>query len=366
MRIVHLTSVHHWRDPRISSKMMPTVGAAGYDAFLIACTEERGAKGSWTLVGVGTDGSRLRKMIRVYKAAAELQPDVVHLHDPELLPAAYLLHRKGCSVVYDMHENYLAKGGWRGRVIRYVEKSAFRWLDHVVLAEESYQTIVPESVSATVVLNYHQEEVRSRARSLPGEDETFNVVYTGVQSRLRGLDTILAVADRAEREGRPWHFSLAGICHSRVERESAEKFIAEMGLSDMISLHGWDEFLAPEKISEIRNSAHVGLVLLRPHGNYVGSIPTKFYEYMASGVPFLCSDFPIWREFVSQHECGAVCNPVSEDEVWQGLVRLSSQAENYQALSTSALAAAPRFHWREMEERLLSVYASVDATRKQG
>lgn len=51
-----------------------------------------------------------------------------------------------------------------------------------------------------------------------------------------------------------------------------------------------------------------GLVLLKPLERYKESKPVKMYEYMAAGLPFICSDFPLWRELVNETGAG-ICVP---------------------------------------------------------
>jgi hypothetical protein len=54
-------------------------------------------------------GGRFARMTgttsRVYQAALALRPDIVHFHDPELIPAAVRLKQAGIKVIYDVHED---------------------------------------------------------------------------------------------------------------------------------------------------------------------------------------------------------------------------------------------------------------------
>ena len=42
----------------------------------------------------------------IYKKALEIDADIYHFHDPELLPYGLKLKKKGKSVIFDSHENY--------------------------------------------------------------------------------------------------------------------------------------------------------------------------------------------------------------------------------------------------------------------
>ena len=41
-----------------------------------------------------------------------------------------------------------------------------------------------------------------------------------------------------------------------------------------------------------------------PISNYLDSYSTKMFEYMACGVPVVCSDFPLWAQLVGDADCG--------------------------------------------------------------
>jgi glycosyltransferase involved in cell wall biosynthesis len=100
----------------------------------------------------------------------------------------------------------------------------------------------------------------------------------------------------------------------------------------------------------------VGLALFERHPNHVGSIPTKFYEYLHYGLPLICSDFPLWRRFVERHECGAVVPPGDPRAVLDVLDTWQAHPERYRRCADNARAAASQYRWAEMGERLVNRY----------
>jgi glycosyltransferase involved in cell wall biosynthesis len=102
--------------------------------------------------------------------------------------------------------------------------------------------------------------------------------------------------------------------------------------------------------------ADVGLALCEPHPNHVGSLLTKFYEYLHYGLPLICSDFPLWRRFVEEHECGAVVPPGDPEAVLNVLDRWQAHPDRYRQCAENARAAAPQYRWAPMEERLVNRY----------
>ena len=55
-----------------------------------------------------------------------------------------------------------------------------------------------------------------------------------------------------------------------------------------------------DEVLDAIHSARCGLVIDHPISNYLESYSTKMFEYMACGVPVVCSDFPLWVRLVDR------------------------------------------------------------------
>ncbi len=361
-RIVHLTTVHEPFDPRIFHKQLASLRDAGFDAHLIAPhehDEEVQGISIHALPCPKTRWHRLALQPRVFKTARSLDAALYQVHDPELLPLAFLLKTTtGARIVYDMHENYRSKGALLGRGLRALERWAFRWVDHVLLAEESYRTIVDgHAVPRTYIANYFRP-IGDENPVDPGEisESPTRLLYTGTLSDSRGLRTMVDLAARIRRARRPETIELVGVCHRGRQRARADERIQTEGLGDVLERVGWDTYVQPSAMPPHYRRADVGLALCRPHPNHVGSLPTKFYEYLHYGLPLICSDFPRWRRFVEKHECGAVVPPGAPEAVLDVLDTWRAHPERYRQCAENARAAAPQFRWASMGEHLVDQY----------
>jgi hypothetical protein len=106
---VHVTSAHPVHDIRIFTKQCRTLAAAGYDVVLVAQHDRDEVVDGIKIRAVRPARSRAGRMthtaFRAMPAAAAENASLYHLHDPELLVWAPLLHLRGARVVFDMHEN---------------------------------------------------------------------------------------------------------------------------------------------------------------------------------------------------------------------------------------------------------------------
>ncbi len=362
-RVVHLTTVHHPSDPRVFWKEAVSAQAAGFDVFLVVQHEREETVEGVDLVPLPLTSGRYQRVFlqrRAFRTARALQASVYHFHDPELIPLAWALKRAtGARMIYDMHEDYRGRGRASGRLLRALERWCFTWADHVVLAEESYAAIVPEATPHTVILNYfrpfHQQAPSARAEA----SASFRLLSTGTLSAERGVGRVLDIVAQAHRQALPWHVTLAGKCYLARDRRAAEQQIMRDGLETRVRRVGWETFVPWPMLEPEYVAADVGLALFVDRPNYARSVPTKFYEYLFYGLPILCSDFPLWRQFVERHQCGAVVAPGDHAAAFKILKQWYEQPALYHQLSEAAANAAPQYLWPVMEKRLVALYARL-------
>ena len=108
--VCHLTSVHKDGDVRIFHKECVSLVEAGYRvSLIIPNTSTRIEKDVNIISFEAPKGNRLTRMTKtvniVYKMAIEVNAEIYHFHDPELLRIAKKLKKKVKIVVYDVHED---------------------------------------------------------------------------------------------------------------------------------------------------------------------------------------------------------------------------------------------------------------------
>ncbi len=124
MKIVHATTVHPAGDNRIAYKECRSAAEHGHEVVLVAARGDKPDIPGVEVViveGASTRFGRFTSVVpAVAKAVLRAQPDIVHIHDPELLLVARRLS-KHAPVVFDMHEDIPAQirtKEWVPRVLR--------------------------------------------------------------------------------------------------------------------------------------------------------------------------------------------------------------------------------------------------------
>ena len=196
----------------------------------------------------------------------------------------------------------------------------------------------------------------SERQAPPLRDREPRILYLGELNEERGahelLDALSLVSAR-----RPCTLAFAGRIVPDALRSTLEAHPAWRLVED----HGW---LPQERIAELLDTSRVGVVPFRPLPNHVESQPRKLFEYMAAGLPVVATDFPHWREMVSDTGAG-ITVPCAPEPLAEALVSLLEDDDESEARGRAASTAArARFSWQSEEQRLLTAYeAALSAHR---
>jgi hypothetical protein len=364
MRVAHLTSAHPRHDIRIFIKECSTLAAAGHQVTLIVADGQgEELKNGVRILDVGArTGGRLSRMTRtvnrVYAAALALKPDVVHFHDPELIPAALKLKRAGIKVVYDVHEDLprqiLAKHWIPGvlrptlsRLLESLENHAARRFDAIVTSTPHIrERFAANNPRALDICNFPILE--ELVRDTPWESRREEVCYLGGISRIRGIEPIVAALPDV-----PARLNLAGIWSEAGLKESLQQQPGWAGVNDLgvLDRAGVGDVLARSK---------VGLVTLFPTPNYVDALPIKLFEYMAAGMPVVASDFPVWRAIVDDAGCGLMVDPQNPAAIAAAIRELLSDDERAAEMGAKGRQAVlNKYSWAAEAEKLKALYQAL-------
>ena len=110
--ITHLTSAHPREDTRIFRKMCNSLSENNFKIRLIVCDGLNNNKnGLIEIIDLGIAKSRLERIlffpIKLLIKSIQINSDLYHLHDPELIFIGFILSCFfGKKIIFDSHENY--------------------------------------------------------------------------------------------------------------------------------------------------------------------------------------------------------------------------------------------------------------------
>lgn len=298
-----------------------------------------------------------RTAARVLRAARRERPDVYHLHDPELLWVGLLLKLSGHRVVYDVHEDVpkqIMNKFWlhpRARrfpawVATVVEAVCGKLFDAIVTATPAIAEKFP-AAKTVVVQNFPERTIAEQGTSPTGGARRYAFAYAGGLNVVQGVREIMTVAALLPEDAR-------GVVAGWFDSDGVEP--------EVKASPGWRKIdylgvVGHAKVIKSMRSASCGLVIDHPISNYLDSYSTKMFEYMACGIPVVCSDFPLWTRIVSSEDCGVAVDPLDPPAAADAVAHLWKDPEEARRLGENGRRAIlERFNWEVEFAKLDALY----------
>ncbi|MBC2320706.1 glycosyltransferase family 4 protein [Listeria booriae] len=369
-KVLIMSSVHPWNDTRVFHKEAVSLARLGYDVTLYAVASNHVYEGNIPNLRVVTFApksivQRWKTWLQLYKIAKRSNAEIIHIHDPELLPLGYLLKRKHRKkVIFDMHEDFPAvlKGKkigkmrmpkWLLRVVATAEKKMLQKMNAVIYAEKYYKENY-ESLTTKQMDIYNYPFLQEPTDMLKYEKQT--LIYAGAIHEIRGFKEMLAVAKLLKKANNDFQLLIIGKVPQRLEIY-AEQFIQKHDLEDEVKLLGR---LDLHELMTYYAKSHIGLAILHPEANYLRSLPTKVFEYMSVSLPYVLSNFESYGRLVEETKSGYVVDPLSPDEIASQIQVLLDNPSTQAELGANGYKQhVANFNWSVEERKLGELYDGI-------
>jgi glycosyltransferase involved in cell wall biosynthesis len=364
MKVCMLSSVHSANDVRIVEKEARSLSRLGHTVTVVARPPGPRDRGEIEFKLVDRPAvSRWKRPWVIGRAAVALarstRPDVVHFHDPELIPLALMLKNQGCAVIYDVHEDVPAdihSKIWIPSLLRPIVARGAETVERV--AAHRFDAIV--AATPTIADRFRRYGARvSVVRNSVRLDEFIEptletkrrrqAVYIGRISFDRGLAEMVEACAAIQLP-----LVLAGSI------DLGEASWLEKISSNVLYMGKLDR----SEIADLLNESLIGLCLLLPEPNYLYSLPTKIFEYMAAGLPVITSDLPTPKEIVEAAGCGFSVSLKNQKALIDKLSMLASNPGRAIELGLAGRAAVSRdYNWEHDAAELENLYCEISSRR---
>lgn len=302
MRVLVVCPVHDPRDARISEREIGALLKAGHEVTQAAPFSAYGAipRPGVRAIDIARSvgrrrGAGVRQARRVMRQEAS-RHDVILLHSPDAALAATGWRHP--TIVWDVHEDVAASlemKPWLPRFLARPAGSLVRWGEsslerrwRLMLAEAAYSERF--AGEHPVVPNYPHvpDRVPPAGRG--------RAIYVGRLTRARGARELVELGRMLARRG------IALDIIGNADPEVA----GELGRAQEAGWIRWHGFVPNADALALVEGATVGISLLHDEANYRHSMPTKLWEYLARGVPFVSTPLPLAQDLAHASAAGVI------------------------------------------------------------
>lgn len=366
-KVCHITNAHQRYDLRILKKECVSLANHGYDVKLLV---QDGKKDELfenvKIISTGVEPKsrkdRIKHLDKLLKLAIDCDAEIYHLHDPELLLLGLKLKKYNKCVVFDSHEDVpvqIADKPYIPKFFRPIISKVYRILESKILVKyDGLITVTPHIASrlkninknVEVITNYpiiESEKVQYTQKRL---DSELKLCFAGGISEQWNIDVIVKAIEDIENVS----LTLAGTM-------SAAYFEYLKGLK------AWDKVnylgeVTHSEVKRIYKESDVGCALnyslqLKNNGS-LGN--TKLFEFMASKLPVICTNYPIWDALISNNKCGISVEPRSVEAVRTAILKLKEDKILREEMGINGeKAILKEFNWGTQERKLLDFYMEL-------
>lgn len=365
-QVAHLTSAHPTFEIRIFHKQCKTLSRNGWDVTLIAPGDEDQLVDGIDIKAITDEPSRYLRFIRspwhVLKRALASKARICHFHDPELVPIGMILRLAGRKVVYDVHEHFprqIMSKPWIKPWLRSLVAGSFGFMEWVgsrvfftgvVSATPFIAERFPPQKSVLVQNFPILGELVAEA-AVPYEKRPPEFAYIGGIDEIRGSKEMVDAIGLAKNKDA--RLLIAGEFPGD---DSKSRCAAREGWK-RVEHRGWQ---ARPDVALLLGSVRAGLVLFHPLPNHVDAQPNKMFEYMSAGLPVIASDFPLWREIVTDAECGLLVDPMKPEQIAEAMDWILENPDEAQRMGENGRKASQTtYTWSAEADKLVRFYEGL-------
>lgn len=362
IKVCHVTSVHKPTDARIFEHECTSL-TKYYDVTLIAPNVEDYERNGVHVKGVKLPTSRLERQMslgKVFDAMKEVDADLYHFHDPELIPLGLKIKNMGKRVVFDSHENVpsqiLSKKYIPTSLARRIISKIYAWYEKRSLKRyDGLVSVTPEIVERLKLINPNTIMLTNYPvyrDDMPIRTWENRIGFAGGIIPVWNIHNIIKAIEDIDVI-----FDLAGP----VNNDYLESLKALPGWKK-VNYHGVVKY---QEVFEILSKCTVGMAVgvnNNPNGGgKKGSIGvTKMFEYMLAGIPVLASELELWKPIIEGGNCG-LCIPSGDiPQIKEKLHYLLTHKDIAREMGDNGrITVKERFSWQTQESSLFKLYATI-------
>lgn len=363
--------MHRWDDVRIYQRACIGLLNKGFIIHLITTypgkqPAETGLQLHWLKPRQGWR-RRIFSSREAYICALNIDADVFHFHDPDLLPWMLLLSYKGKKVIYDAHENYLERilGLKLPNRIKLPLAKFWSIFERFCVAKYAgiittthsmlslFSTVnIPKLVVSNTPYLFELGDINLKVNKKP-----FTIYTSGSNSDKRNcMQTIEALPFILKKipEAR---LVFVGTFFPEFYEIRLKSRAKELGVETRVNIEGMLSY----KDNFIRTAQmEIGCVFYGDNINNRVTIPNRLFEYMYAGVAVIGESFFEVKKVIEESQCGVVVNSSDPESIADGVISLFSDIPALRKMQSNGRSRIISTYAYEHElEKMIAFYNSI-------
>jgi glycosyltransferase involved in cell wall biosynthesis len=369
IKVAHLTSVHSINDVRILQKECVTLYENGWDVSLVGQAKNDEILNGIHIKCIPFQEAKINRIIRspilVYKRAIEINAEIYHFHDPELIFIGLILRIRGKKVIYDVHENFpkdILSKVWIPKFLRHIVSLLFNLIE--LLISRCFSAIITtdeiiakrfQRVCKNVIVLHNYPILNDQLNNLvilPKKYESKFIVNFGGISKARCIeeivDAINIVSDPAVQ------INIAGSC-------SDDELFKYLQFKPGWKYSSFEGFLSSNEILDKMIQASAAFILYSNLPNHYDIRSNRLFESLAAGLPVIVPNFSNWKLFINKYKCGICVDPHNSTEIAKAITYLTNNTDKAYEMGLNARnIALAEFNWNSQAPKLLGLYKNLN------
>jgi len=361
------TSLHPWDDPRIFYKQCYSLNKY-YQVTLIAVVDKKSfQKDSIQVIGLIKPNSiihRLKNALTILRELFNGKYSVMHFHDPELLWVGFIAKLFNKKVIFDIHEdivgvvqirNWIPKifKNLLGYLILNIEKYAQIYFDGIILSENSYLKYFKKNNNTITVQNFVEINYKKYVKDTLIHP---TIIYIGAVMYSRGIIDLVKSTIELQKEDSTIKLIIIGRIPDQDFKNKLYKLRESAPVPNNIEYLGHINFL---KLKIYISKASIGIIPLHPNENYIFSYPTKIFDYMNWGLPYVYSDIPYWVKTFGTESGGLYYEACNSSDLTNKIKKIIYDEKLWKKLSKDCRKSIMNYDWNLEEFKLLRLYRNI-------
>jgi glycosyltransferase involved in cell wall biosynthesis len=373
-KVCHLTSVHRILDQRIFSKELKSLQQHNYDVTLIAPSEKDvQIVDNIKVVGFRKPENRLSRVLSwwtILNKAIKVDAEIYHFHDPDLIFVGLFIKWFGDKhVIYDVHEPYPETMLSRTWVPKTLKKPAFHLtklvenfiaqnIKNIVVCDDYVeQRFKKIGCNVSLVRNFIRKSDFSKITKSTNKDFLKTVTHIGTLTPPRGSRLIPDIVYHVSKVFPDVKFEIVDFFRENEDELEMKKMLREKEVENNVIFM---PVVESERIQDYISRGIIGLSIYEEAEQYMTSIPTKLFEYIASGVALVATDLPPYREFAEEGTFGVLVKGSDPYAYAKAIIDLLRNPDYAIELGKKGMnLVLSKYCWENEEKKLLDLYSTL-------